>query len=79
MSSASKIRLESNWYVSSKCLTSTLEIKVASAGHLKCKLYVSDTSQIKLESTWGVSSVDMFCFKSLAMKDTINLQKCLFY
>ena len=37
MPGASKIRLESNWYVSSKCLTGTLEIKVASAGHLKCK------------------------------------------
>ena len=35
---ASKIKLESTWYVSSKCLTGTLEIKVASAGHLKCKL-----------------------------------------
>ena len=32
MPGASKIRLESNWYVSSKCLTGTLEIKVASAG-----------------------------------------------
>ena len=57
----------------------TLKIKVARAGHLKCKLYLSDTSKIKLESTWCVSSVAMFCFKSLAMKDTINLQKCLFY
>ena len=37
MPGASKIRLESNCYVSSKCLTGTLEIKVASAGHLKCK------------------------------------------
>ena len=31
MPGASKIKEESTWYVSSKCLTGTLEIKVASA------------------------------------------------
>ena len=34
----------------------TLEIKVASAGHLKCKLSVPGSWEIKLESTWYVSS-----------------------
>ena len=38
MPGASKIKEEGTWYVSSKCLTGTLEIKVTSAGHLKCKL-----------------------------------------
>ena len=33
-----KIKEESTWYVTSKCHTGTLEIKVASAKHLKCKL-----------------------------------------
>ena len=35
MPDASKSKEESTWYVSSKCLTGTLEIKVTSAGHLK--------------------------------------------
>ena len=35
MPGASKSKEESTWYVSSKCLTGTLEIKVTSAGHLK--------------------------------------------
>ena len=33
-----------------------LEIKVASAGLLKCKLYVPRASKIKLENIWYVSS-----------------------
>ena len=31
MPGASKVKGESTWYVSSKCITDTLEIKVASA------------------------------------------------
>ena len=34
----------------------TLKIKVASARHLKCKLWVHGTSKSKEESTWYVSS-----------------------
>ena len=59
MPGASKIKLESIWYVSSKCLTGTLKITLASAGHLKCKLQVPGTWEIKLECTWYASSIDI--------------------
>ena len=59
MPGASKIKEECTWYVSSKYLTGTLEMKVASAGHLKCKLQVPGIWKIKLEITWYVSSIEM--------------------
>ena len=59
MPGSSKIKLESTWYVRFKCLTGTLEIKVASTGQLKCKLQVPGTWEIKLESTWYAGSIDM--------------------